>query len=76
MEDPSLDKQKHVAFLQLMLESLPAEYETQEINTLTLAYFAISALALLDALDRVKTPPQPPSPPPQTNKTQSRNPNY
>ena len=41
-------------FLQLMLESLPAEYETQEINSVTLAYFAVSGLAILDALDRVR----------------------
>ncbi|XP_020264059.1 geranylgeranyl transferase type-1 subunit beta isoform X4 [Asparagus officinalis] len=47
------DKERHVFFLQVMLDSLPAEYETQEINTLTLAYFAVSALKILDALDLV-----------------------
>lgn len=49
----AFDRERHQLFLQVMLESLPAEYESQEINTLTLAYFAVSSLAILDALDLV-----------------------
>lgn len=47
------DRERHVFFLQMMADGLPAEYQTQEVNHLTLAYFAVSGLALLDALDRV-----------------------
>ncbi|KAA8534224.1 hypothetical protein F0562_031583 [Nyssa sinensis] len=36
-----------------MCQLLPSVYQGQEINCLTLAYFAISALDLLDALDCV-----------------------
>lgn len=49
----AFDRERHQLFLQVMLDSLPAEYESQEINTLTLAYFAVSSLAILDALDLV-----------------------
>lgn len=48
------DRERHVFFLQMMADGLPAEYQTQEVNHLTLAYFAVSGLALLDALDRVE----------------------
>ncbi|XP_072959704.1 geranylgeranyl transferase type-1 subunit beta isoform X2 [Typha angustifolia] len=47
------DRERHIAFLEMMLEELPEEYATQEINRLTLAYFAVSGLAILRALDRV-----------------------
>ncbi|XP_042492542.1 geranylgeranyl transferase type-1 subunit beta [Macadamia integrifolia] len=37
----------------MMSETLPSDYEGQEINRLTLAYFAISGLDILGALDQV-----------------------
>ncbi|PKA61897.1 Protein farnesyltransferase subunit beta [Apostasia shenzhenica] len=53
MDTAAFDRERHVAFLEMMLERLPEDYESQEINRLTLAYFAISGLAVLDALDQV-----------------------
>lgn len=47
------DVEKHVRYLEMMYEMLPSEYEGQEINHLTLAYFIISGLDVLGALDRV-----------------------
>lgn len=49
----SFDRDRHVRFLEMMLDALPSEYQEQEINSLTLAYFAISGLQILDALDQV-----------------------
>ncbi|XP_043696891.1 geranylgeranyl transferase type-1 subunit beta-like [Telopea speciosissima] len=49
----SFDKDLHIRFFQMMCETLPSDYEGQEINRLTLAYFAISGLDILGALDRV-----------------------
>lgn len=54
MDLVTFDRERHVAFLEMLLERLPEDYESQEINRLTLAYFIISSLSLLDALDRVK----------------------
>ncbi|XP_021770995.1 geranylgeranyl transferase type-1 subunit beta-like [Chenopodium quinoa] len=51
--DPSFDKDRHVRFLDMMYELLPSDYESQEINHLTLAYFTLSSLDILGALDRV-----------------------
>jgi hypothetical protein len=45
--------ERHVAFIQMLLHELPREYAPQEINHLTLAYFAVSSLSLLRSLDRV-----------------------
>lgn len=47
------DRDRHVTFLELMYQLLPSQYQTQEINHLTLAYFVISSLDLLGAMDRV-----------------------
>lgn len=47
------DREKHVVFLQMMNQLLPSDYQGQEINRLTLAYFAISGLHILGALDEV-----------------------
>ncbi|KAK9283753.1 hypothetical protein L1049_012003 [Liquidambar formosana] len=47
------DRDRHVLFLQMMYQLLPPEYQGQDINRLTLAYFAISGLQVLGALDRV-----------------------
>ncbi|KAK8942407.1 Protein farnesyltransferase subunit beta [Platanthera zijinensis] len=55
MDPVTFDRERHVAFLEILLERLPEDYESQEINRLTLAYFIISSLSVLDALDRVKT---------------------
>ncbi|XP_057979794.1 geranylgeranyl transferase type-1 subunit beta isoform X2 [Malania oleifera] len=47
------DRDRHVMFLEMTYQLLPSEYQGQEINRLTLAYFAISGLNILGALDRV-----------------------
>ncbi|GAV68896.1 Prenyltrans domain-containing protein [Cephalotus follicularis] len=47
------DHDRHVVYLQMMYQMLPYHYQTQEINRLTLAYFAISGLHLLGAVDSV-----------------------
>ncbi|XP_038890406.1 geranylgeranyl transferase type-1 subunit beta [Benincasa hispida] len=47
------DRDRHVMFLEMMYQLLPFQYQTQEINHLTLAYFVISGLHLLGAVDRV-----------------------
>ncbi|OAY38642.1 geranylgeranyl transferase type-1 subunit beta [Manihot esculenta] len=49
----SFDRDRHVAYLEMMYQMLPSDYQSQEINRLTLAYFAISGLDILGALDRV-----------------------
>ncbi|XP_078178221.1 prenyltransferase family protein [Carex rostrata] len=46
-------RERHEAFAEMMLHELPKEYAPQEINHLTLAYFAVSSLSLLRSLDRV-----------------------
>ncbi|KAL8159757.1 hypothetical protein V2J09_001294 [Rumex salicifolius] len=51
--DAFFDKNQHVMFLDMMYELLPSEYESQEINHLTLAYFAISSLDIVGALDHI-----------------------
>ncbi|KAM7265738.1 hypothetical protein ACFE04_003421 [Oxalis oulophora] len=43
------DRDRHVAYLQMMYQILPHHYQSQEINHLTLAYFVISGLYLLRA---------------------------
>ncbi|KAL5734731.1 hypothetical protein ACOSP7_032592 [Xanthoceras sorbifolium] len=47
------ESEQHVSFLEMMYQMLPSYYQSQEINRLTLAHFAISGLHLLGALDRV-----------------------
>nr|CAB3472201.1 unnamed protein product [Digitaria exilis] len=42
----------HVAFFDAMATELPDEYATQEVNHLTLGYFAVGGLSLLRELDR------------------------
>lgn len=49
----SFDRERHIAFLEMMYYMLPSHYQIQEINHLTLAYFVISGLDILNALDRV-----------------------
>lgn len=49
------DKERHVAFLEMMYHMLPYHYQSQEINHLTLAYFVISGLDILGSLDRVSS---------------------
>ncbi|OAY77634.1 Geranylgeranyl transferase type-1 subunit beta [Ananas comosus] len=46
-------RERHVALMEMMAEELPGEYATQEVNRLTLAYFALSSLSILRALHRV-----------------------
>lgn len=41
------DRDRHVCYLQMMYQLLPADYEAQEINRLTLAYFVVSGLHIL-----------------------------
>lgn len=43
----------HVAHLNAMASELPDDYATQEVNHLTLAYFAVAGLSLLRELNRV-----------------------
>lgn len=48
------DRQRHVSyFLDALLQQLPSYYESNDVNRVTLAYFAVSALDLLNALDQV-----------------------
>lgn len=49
------DWERHLRFLEMIVDGLPLEYETQEINRLTLAYFTISGLNLLNALDQAQS---------------------
>ncbi|XP_061986262.1 geranylgeranyl transferase type-1 subunit beta [Populus nigra] len=49
----TFDKERHVAFLEMMYHMLPCHHQSQEINHLTLAYFVISGLDILGSLDRV-----------------------
>ncbi|CAI9092425.1 OLC1v1027654C1 [Oldenlandia corymbosa var. corymbosa] len=52
-EPQYFDKDRHVQFLEMIFELLPSPYQTQEINRLTLAYFAIVGLDILASLDRI-----------------------
>ncbi|CAL4977841.1 unnamed protein product [Urochloa decumbens] len=45
----------HVAFFDAMATELPDDYATQEVNHLTLGYFAVGGFSLLRELDRVNT---------------------
>lgn len=51
------EKDRHILYLDMMYQLLPAPYQGQEINRLTLAYFVISGLDILGALDRVSSFP-------------------
>jgi len=44
---------RHVAFFDAMATELPGDYAPQEVNHLTLGYFAVGGLSLLRELDRV-----------------------
>jgi hypothetical protein len=44
----------HVAFFDVMSTELPGDYASQEVNHLTLAYFAVAGLSILRELDRVR----------------------
>lgn len=48
-----MERDLHVRHLEMMYDSLPSDYESQEINHLTLAYFVISGLDILNALDSI-----------------------
>ncbi|KAF4363403.1 hypothetical protein F8388_016531 [Cannabis sativa] len=50
LSSSSFEKDRHVKFLQMMYQVLPYNYQTHEINRLTLAYFVISGLDLLASL--------------------------
>lgn len=47
------ERDAHVRYLLQMLHELPAPYQGQETNRLSLAYFVVSGLDILDALDKV-----------------------
>ncbi|KAK9154275.1 hypothetical protein Sjap_001755 [Stephania japonica] len=51
--DSQFDRDRHLWFLELMHCDLPSEYQAQEINRLTLAYFVVSSFTILRALDRI-----------------------
>lgn len=46
----TFDRDLHLCFLEMMYQLMPSHYAGQEINRLTLAYFAISGLDILRAL--------------------------
>jgi len=46
---------RHVAFFDAMATELPGDYAPQEVNHLTLGYFAVGGLSLLRELDRVRS---------------------
>jgi hypothetical protein len=52
-EVPGFARERHVLFLEAMASELPADYASQEVNHLTLAYFAVAGLSLLRELDLV-----------------------
>lgn len=54
--DQPFEREKHVTYLQMMYQLLPHQYQTQEINRLTLAYFVVAGLDLLRSLDCVRHP--------------------
>jgi hypothetical protein len=45
----------HVAFFDAMATELPDDYASQEVNHLTLGYFAVGGLSLLRELNRVRS---------------------
>lgn len=49
----SFQRDLHVKALLSMLEKLPYDYQVQDSNRLTLAYFVVSGLDILNALDQV-----------------------
>lgn len=49
----SFDRDRHVAYLKMMYQMLPYHYQSQEINSITYAHFAISGLDILGALECV-----------------------
>ncbi|CAI0443091.1 unnamed protein product [Linum tenue] len=53
LADSSFERERHLMFLQMMYQMLPHHYQSQEINRLTLAYFAISGLDIVGSLDTV-----------------------
>ncbi|TQD85187.1 hypothetical protein C1H46_029275 [Malus baccata] len=53
MASEIFERDRHVTFLQMEYQLLPSPYQSQEINSLTLAYFVISGLDLLAAPDRL-----------------------
>lgn len=55
-EQPEFARERHVLFLEAMASELPADYASQEVNHLTLAYFAVAGLSLLRELDSVRSP--------------------
>ncbi|XP_027158789.1 geranylgeranyl transferase type-1 subunit beta-like [Coffea eugenioides] len=52
-EPQFFDKDRHLRFLEMMYDLLPSDYQTQEINRLTLAYFTIIGFDILGSLDRI-----------------------
>lgn len=59
-EEPEMGKRDfarahHVAFFDAMATELPDDYASQEVNHLTLGYFAVGGLSLLRELDRVRS---------------------
>ncbi|GJP63074.1 hypothetical protein CLOP_g20146 [Closterium sp. NIES-67] len=52
-KQPRFERDRHVSYFVNCLNGLPAAYESQESNRLTLAYFCVVALDLLQALDQV-----------------------
>ena len=53
-QQASFLREKHIAYFVYSLQRLPAAYESQDVNRLTLVYFCVAALDLLDSLDQVR----------------------
>lgn len=47
------NRDRHLCYLQMMLEVLPTYYQREDINRITLAYFAVSGLGVLGGLHLV-----------------------
>lgn len=53
---PGFDKEKLIKFFMRSLYVIPAHYQGQDPNRLTLLYFTISGLDILGALDKIENP--------------------
>lgn len=53
---PTFDKEKLIKFFMRSLYVIPAHYQGQDPNRLTLLYFTVSGLDILGALDKIENP--------------------
>lgn len=55
-QPPSFNKEKLIKFFMRSLYVIPAHYQGQDPNRLTLLYFTVSGLDILGALDKIENP--------------------